>query len=161
MAIELLPSAAEVSELFSGLLGKDVKVEVGPAPIPSEPLVVSTYTTNRGDIAAALIADVALAAGIAAGLAMLPKGVVEEAVRTGRLNETLLENYAEVANIASGLFRRVVYGRVALAEVQPPPARSAPGFLIDDLSRLSLAVTLPGLPRGKLTVVRMLHTAGD
>lgn len=102
-----LSSDDELAELIGSLTGKDVKVGKGPVlqPSPTCPVVCATYADEDGALGAVLLADIAAAAGIGAALTLMPAETVSEAMRGGLLDEALLENWAEIANICTQMVR--------------------------------------------------------
>jgi hypothetical protein len=68
-----------------------------------DPLIVGRYLDDDGETAALLVSDVDFAAISGAALAMIPKVVAGEAIKTGELSETLFDNFREVVNVFSSL----------------------------------------------------------
>ena len=102
-----LSSDEELAELIGSLTGKEVQVARGSVlePGPALPVVCATYADEDGVLGAVLMADIAAAAGMSAALTLMPAGSVTEAMRFGQLDEALLENWGEIANIATQIVR--------------------------------------------------------
>ena len=67
-------------------------------------------------VSGAYITDLPMAAFAGASLAMIPKPVAEDAISSGELPESLRENVAEVANIASALLNSPVFPHLRMRD---------------------------------------------
>src|SRR5690349_20394271 len=101
-----LPPSMVVRELIEGLLGRDVTVSPGDPVMPraGSPAAVAVYTDAQLQMRAVMVVDLPLAAGIGAGLGLLPTGAVGEAVQAGELPDSMSENVHEVFNVAASVF---------------------------------------------------------
>jgi hypothetical protein len=157
---EGLCSEDELAELLASLTGKEVKVGKGPVltPGPAQPVVCAVFTDDDGAVGAVLMADVAAAAGIAAALTLMSAGSVTEAMRFGRMDEALLENWGEVANICTQVVRLPGFPRFQLkGSVQ---SSSGLGAGVDELLekaryRAGWSVQVPQYANGRMSV--LLH----
>jgi len=158
MGARLLPDPPAVASLFSTLLGSRARAS-GAAALPTAGVhAVATYEDAGGRLAFVAVVDVALLSVAGAALAMIPRGAVDEAVKSGRPSSVMVENAYEVLNVMASLFndradathhvkiRRLVTGPV------PPEVVTA---LRSRSSRADLVVTVPGYPDGRLTFVVM------
>lgn len=101
-----VPRPDAVQEILGDLLGRTVKVT------PAEPLVlerdtpavVADYHSDAGPLAVVCITDLRLSNMLGAALTMVPASTVEDAVKKWQIEETNLENLAEVVNIMARLF---------------------------------------------------------
>lgn len=148
----------DLAELIGSLTGKEVKVGRGPVltPGPSVAVVASTYTDDDGAVGALLLADVAAAAGISAALTLMPVGSVVEAMRIGYLDEALLENWSEIANIATQIVRVPTFPAYKLAKtVQSETGLTPPveALLATATYRVGWNVQVPQYANGRLTLV--------
>jgi hypothetical protein len=111
-----LSSDEEIAELIGSLTGKEVKIGKGPVlqPGPACPVIAATYADEEGNLGALLLADVAAAAGMGAALTLMPAAAVTDAMRAGTLDDALLENWAEIANICTQMVRLPGFPRFQL-----------------------------------------------
>ena len=153
-----LSSDDELAELIGSLTGKEVKVGQGPVlqPGPTCPVVCATYADEEGAIGALLIADIAAAAGIGAALTLMPAEAVTEAMRNGVMDDALLENWGEVANIATqhvrvpGFPRFQLTGSVQSAEGLPSEVE---GFLARAKYRAGWSLQVPQYANGRMSLI--------
>ena len=102
-----LPVAQGVRELVEGLLGRPVEARPATKGVDltaSRENLAGAYVTDRGDLAAAILVDLAAAARLGACLGLVPAKAADQAVRDGLLPVQLGENVAEVLNVAASLF---------------------------------------------------------
>lgn len=100
MLIVPLPKNPELERLMSGLLGRDVKV--APAEgLPAEPITAAYYKTDEPVLEVVALADLSLAASVAAALSVMPPDTVKDVVGAGQLGGALEENLAEVWNVTA------------------------------------------------------------
>jgi len=153
-----LMSDEDLAELVGSLTGKDVKVARGPVlePSPALPVVVSTYTDEDGALGALLLADIAASAGMAAALTLMPAGSVTEAMRFGQLDEALLENWGEIANIVTQLVRVPGFPKFKLSgSVQSSTGLTPPveSLLATARYRVGWTVQVPQYANGRMSLV--------
>ncbi len=99
----ILPNAAAMTQMFNMLFGGKVPV------IPGKRLdtkagcgnFVAIYVNPAGEPVAAAICDFAFAANGGAALSMLPVNAAKDALKTKKLEETMLENLYEIMNVVS------------------------------------------------------------
>ena len=156
---EGITSDEELAELIGSLTGKEVKVARGPVlePGPALPVVASTYVDEDGAIGALIIADIA-AAGMSAALTLMPAGSVTEAMRFGQMDEALMENWGEIANIATQLVRLPTFpmfklsGSVQSATGLTPPVEA---LIKTARYRVGWTVQVPQYANGRMSL--LLH----
>ena len=93
-----LPTAPGFATLLGGLVGHatpNTRIKVDWAK-EKGPLRFSEFVYPDGEVAALLIADLPFCAYAGAALTMLQANLATTAVRTGKLDQQLAENYAEV-----------------------------------------------------------------
>ncbi len=157
---EGITSDEELAELIGSLTGKEVKVARGPVlePGPALPVVASTYVDEDGAIGALIIADIAAAAGMSAALTLMPAGSVTEAMRFGQMDEALMENWGEIANIATQLVRLPTFpmfklsGSVQSATGLTPPVEA---LIKTARYRVGWTVQVPQYANGRMSL--LLH----
>ena len=115
------PKANTLQMLLSGLFGKPVQVQAAPKLEPSamKACPIAVYVDNQDQVVGLLVCSMAAAGYLGAALSLLPKSVADESIKKGNLDEGLLENFQEVANICSSLFTEHVGTRVHLKTVVP------------------------------------------
>jgi hypothetical protein len=133
--------------LLSGIYGRPVPIQPTPKFEPSavKPCALAVYADNEGRVVGMLVCTLTAAGYLAAALSLLPRSVADESIKKGALDESLLENFREVANICSSLFIEYVGSRVHLETVvakavAPPPEYKA--FLQSAL-RTDVTVDVP------------------
>lgn len=161
---EGLCSDEELAELIGSLTGKEVKVGRGPVlqPGPACPVVAATYADEDGAIGALLVADIAGAAGMAAALTLMPQGSVTEAMRYGQLDDALLENWSEIANIATQVVRVPNFPTFKLSGSVQSMTGLTPAvesLLSTARYRVGWTVQVPQYSNGRLSVI--LHKDED
>lgn len=155
MAASTLPKPDAIAALLSCLVGRKVSARAGARLAPDGARSLATYVDADGAVLFAALTDLPFLAGFGAALALIPSSVVDEAVRSGKPSEVLVENAQEVLNVAASLFNDVAYATHvklraltvggAMADVRATVAKAA--------ARLDLDVDLAGYPRGRLTFV--------
>jgi len=151
-----LPKADAVASLLTDLVGKRVRCKGAARLAPGAVRSLATYVDATGSARYFALADVPFLAGIGAALAMIPPGIVADAVRCGKPSAALMENAYEVMNIAASLFnqgdetRHVKIEALDLVSAIPadPHAKIARA-----VARIDVEVELTGYPVGKLTLV--------
>ena len=98
-----LPTAAEVSTLLGDLLGKRVTAKPATPVKAIDPGYAGRLVDPTGTLRGITFSDRAFAAYSGAGLAMIPRGVADDAIKKGQVPPNLLENHDEVVNIATAL----------------------------------------------------------
>ena len=155
------PTPDAIASLLSGLLGVPATTKVSPVPFPLTALkVFGTYIDDTGRLAWMCANDIAFAASTGAALAMVPPGVVNDSIKSGKLTETMVENAREVANVAANLFNTLAgHGHVRLRDYVIPTQALPPAIqqaLTKPVLRLDLDVAVRGYPGGKIALFRIL-----
>lgn len=153
-----VPTLKGVRDLFEGLLGRDVNTTQGvpiedkanPAPI------YSVFVDDRKQMRVVVVTTLPLMGSLAAGLALLPKGMVEASIEDGVLAGQLMDNWNEVANIMAAIFNGGESPHLRYFVSHFPPervpndVRSAAGVLG---ARLDVNATVSGYLKGAMSVV--------
>ena len=153
-----LPTPDAIAVLLSGLIGRKLTTKPGKSWIPSTsaPGAIGVYKHDAGDIAAAVLFDVAFAAHAAASLVLIPPGVATEAARAGKLSESLLENTGEIFNICAQLFVSNDAPHVTLKNVvvcPPPVPKDLVPLFGKPGARLDIEAAIPGYGGGRIAVL--------
>lgn len=159
MTADLLPHPKDVREMFEGLLGRDVDVAPGEPVVPTDVVLagVGLYVEDNLTLAAAVAADLSLAAYAGAALGLLPPGRAQDAVAERDVSGGIWENFAELLNIGASLLNFEGAPHLRLyASLEPrmlPPADA--GELLRGFGRrLDLTVKIAGYGSGALSIVR-------
>lgn len=150
-----------VARYLAALLGKQVTCKRVPAPIgpifPGKtPLVVGEYVDGDGVARAACVCDLNMTCFSAAALALMPPSVAQDAVRSGRVPETLGDNFSEVLNVLTRLFNDPLLPHVSFKNMHSPP-QSPSAVVVKGINkpnvRLDLEIGIPGYGNGKLSML--------
>jgi hypothetical protein len=155
MSLKALPTADAVAKLIASLAGKNVTAKAGPAlKAPPKGGAVGVCVDEAPNVAAVIVADVALAAAAGAALAMIPPAAAQDAVRSGTLPANIADNFREVANIMCSLLTASGGRSVRLADfsVAGVPA-AAEAVLAGSGARLDLEVDVQGYGKGQLAII--------
>lgn len=103
MPVAKLPDADALAEMLANLYGIDVTV-LPTLSIGGGTATISVdYVGPDKVVCVSIVADLAAVASLGAAVTGIPPETVEEAVSSGNLPDTLVENYAEICNILSTL----------------------------------------------------------
>lgn len=108
MSHYLLPSPDQVADLFGMLVGRGVTAKKGKPQFirPTAKLTVAAFKRHDDEsLAGACIFDAPLAVYSSAALSMIPASAVSGAASTGRMEANIVENLAEVFNVACQLLQ--------------------------------------------------------
>jgi hypothetical protein len=141
------------------LVGKKVRaVATGPLPVPSA-RGLATYVDADQKLRFVALTDMAFLAGVGAALAMIPAGVVTEAIKTGKPSSVLTENAFEVMNIVASLYNdadgKGAHIKIKALTVVPPLPAELAAQIAKPAGRLDLEIQLPGYANGKLTLLAL------
>ena len=159
MAANPLPTAASIADLVTMLVGKKVRaVPTTPFPVASA-RGIATYVDQSQKLAFVALTDMAFLAGVGAALAMIPAGVVTEAIKSGKPAPVLTENAFEVMNILSSLYNdaegKGTHIKIKGLVVVPPVPPDVALHLAKPVGRIDLEIQLPGYANGKLTLLAL------
>jgi hypothetical protein len=158
------PSAQAVTQLLSGLIGKNVQGKP-VKPVPSlagtakAPTFWGLYTADgANEPSAAIVFDFPMTVSSAAAIGVIPVGVVNEQLRSGQVENLFKENVYEVLNISASLLNASGCPHLrltAMEELRATPTGKLEPFSKAGLQRLDLEIVFPSLPPGKLSVIRL------
>jgi CheY-like chemotaxis protein len=153
-----LPTAKEIRDMFSALLGRSVTVASGRRVQPTQdaPATLATYVDAQRTVTAVCLMDLRLSAYAAGAFALLPPGGVQDAVEEdGELSAVLVDSLHEVANVLSGQLTVAGRSHATLGTLY-----AAGSFLPEELlvmasgfDRLDLVVDVPGYGKGSMSLV--------
>lgn len=150
------PTTIEVAELLTSLLGKDVAARKNDAVKHDlqSAWVYAVYEHEDGTIGAAIVCDVAAAAFGGAALSLIPAGMAQDSIKSGRVAQNLSENFHEVLNVCVSLFNGSG-PRLKLGRFVAPPA-DAPADVLAFFGQagqhLGLDLNVHGYGSGKAAI---------
>ena len=103
MPLSLLPNVKAMTKTVAMLFGDDVKVAAGK-PLDTKPgsgNLIAMYVDDADKPVAAVLCDIPFAAYAGCALSMLPAGAAKDAIKTKKLEQTMLDNLYEIMNIVS------------------------------------------------------------
>jgi hypothetical protein len=153
-----VPTALDARELISGLLGREVTVQMTDAFV-GDPGAGATYAVYQDDQArtrAVAVMDLAMSAYAGAAIGLMPVGAAEIAIEEAELPPVMRENLGEVLNVLAALLNAQDCPHVKLTSVvhvggTPDPEVAAHATTVG--RRLDLTVTVPQFGTGKLSIV--------
>jgi len=147
-----------VAQVLGGLFDKQLGFD-DRAPEPwtrHEPMTCAIYADDNGKAAALMLCDVGLAAYAGAALVLLPPTKAAPCAEGGYIDDELLENFHEVANVASALFNADGAPRVHLRELLSPPVDfplDVRPLLVAPFARLHLDLNIEGYGKGRVVLL--------
>lgn len=145
-----------LQNILRGLFDRPVQMAVAPKfEISfSKPAVLGIYNGVDTEVVGLLVCSMSAAAYLGAALSLLPKPVAEDAIKKGSLDDTLLENFREVANICASLFAEQHGARAHLQsvtnKVTTPPAALKP--ILTSPHRADVSVDVPNYGTGIISL---------
>ena len=139
-----LPGLIDSKHLLTMLFGAETVCKLRKEPLtPKDCVVVASYRDNNSSVRRLLTCDLAFANSAGAALSAIPAPAANNATKSGKLAENVLENLSEVMNIAVTLLIESFGGRLELASV----------VLIKDVSpQILAALSAPADQRVKIDV---------
>jgi hypothetical protein len=158
MVIVPMPKPPELEKLLGSLLMRPVKVAKLDADAPPRPPHATALFTTLDPVQQLLVrCDLSLAASLAAALSVVPVAAVKECVASGKMDESLQDNFGEVMNVLSRFL--TLGGRpFRLEKVSCPPAAAsedlAPLIEASDEKR-EWTIEVPGYAAGQLEFITL------
>lgn len=154
-----LPKVQEIAALLKDLLGRPVNVKESKTPLATGAGfkgVITELVNSDGATAAVIVADLPFASHSGAAMTMMAPAGSTDAVKAGILTDVLLENYAEVANVMTALYRpygkRMIRGRVfANGEKVIPPITA---FMVGHKQHIYADVEVTGYGSGRVALLQ-------
>jgi hypothetical protein len=139
-------------KVLNGLFDRTVPVAPVPKfePAATKPAVIAVYTTEDDKVVAVAVCSLAAAAYLGASLSLVPKAVAEDNIKRNNLEEALLENFREVANILASLVTEHLGGRARLDRVIPKAVASPAELkaVMGSAHRIDVSFDLPNYGQG-------------
>ena len=159
MAANPLPAAASIADLVTMLVGKKVRAAPTPPLAVAAARGLATYIDATQKLQYVALTDMAFLAGVGAALAMIPAGVVTEAIKSGKPAPVLTENAFEVMNILASLYNdadgKGAHIKIKGLVIVPPIPPEVASLLAKPAGRLDLEIQMPGYANGKLTLLAL------
>lgn len=114
---------------IAALLGVGVTAKKGQPADLKGPLVVGVVQDEQGELVCLMQFDLNAAGSVGAALSRIPAGAVQDSVRRGALDESLLGNFHEVANVLTVLTTAAIERRTILRGVKQGKEASDPDFV--------------------------------
>ncbi len=150
------PKINTLHTLLGGIYGRAVPVEAIAKFEPSsmKACAIAVYVDNQDQVVGLLVCTVAAAGYMGAALSLLPKSVADESIKRGALDEGLLDNFQEVANICSSLFTEYLGSRVHLKTVVAKAAALPPEYkaFVQSAMRTDVTVDVPNYGSGQVSI---------
>ena len=151
-----LPNRHSVRNTIQDLIGRDVDLSDGLPPETKSTNVVAVYVTDKLATSAVAIVDLECAARMGGSLGMVPRMVVDEAIKARELPTTLEENCYEVLNVLAAVFNLPNAPHVRLYQMYGPNAALPPdiaslGGMVG--SRMDVELKIAGYGTGLLSIV--------
>ena len=151
-----MPNRHAVRNTIQDLIGRDVDLSDGNPPEAKSTNVVAVYVTDKLATSAISIVDLECAARLGGSLGMVPRMVVDEAIKARELPTTLEENCYEVLNVLAAVFNLPNAPHVRLYQmygpnVALPPDIAALGAMLG--SRMDVELKIAGYGTGLLSIV--------
>ena len=149
-----LPDGEGVAQFFSATLRREVSAKV-IKPADARLVMTGHYVNGAKALIAGCFCDRSLVAYAGAAFSLVPADAAEESLADARLDEILVENFAEILNICSRLFEGGSGQRVTLSRIEEPgtPASAASqAMLINPVKRLDLELDIAGYGKGRIAL---------
>jgi hypothetical protein len=151
-----LPTRHAIRNTIQDLTGRDVDLSDGVPPEAKSTNVVAVYVTDQLVTTAIAVCDLECAARIGGALGMVPKGGVDDAIKSRTLPTNLEENCYEVLNVMASIFNLPDAPHVRLYEMHGPGAILPPdvaklGATVG--SRMDVKLKIAGYGDGLLSII--------
>ena len=145
-----------VTKHVNALLGLPVTVKKLPAQELKGALVFAKIHDEAGALVCLILADLPAAGSAGAGLSRIPAGAVQDLIRRGQLlDEDLLANYHEVANVLTVLTTAALGRRTILRTVEQskgPLDAELTAFGKEAKQKYFMQLAVQGYPAGGINV---------
>ncbi len=151
-----IPNRHSVRNTIQDLIGRDVDLSDANPPGPKSTNVVAVYVTDKLATSAISIVDLECAARLGGSLGMIPRMVVDEAIKARELPTTLEENCYEVLNVLAAVFNVPNAPHVRLYQMYGPNAALPPDIVALGVmlgSRMDVELKIAGYGTGLLSII--------
>jgi hypothetical protein len=150
-----LPGLIDSKHLLTMLFGSDTVCKLRKDPLVAKDCeFAALYRDNSGSIRRLLSCDLAFANSAGAALSAIPAPTANNATKSGKLADNVVENLSEVMNIAVNLLIESFGGRLELASVKrshefTPEIIAA----LKSDQRAKLDISIPRYETGRLDLI--------
>ena len=153
-----VPTALDAREMLSGLLGREVTVQMTDAFVGDvgDGATYAVYQDDQARTRAVAVMDLAMSAYAGAAIGLMPVGAAEVAIEEKDLSPVVQENLGEVLNVMAALLNAPDCPHVKLTSVThvgSTPDGEVAAHATTVGRRLDLTVTVPQFGTGKLSIV--------
>jgi len=151
-----MPNRHSVRNTIQDLIGRDVDLSDGNPPPVKSTNVVAVYVTDKLATSAVAVVDLECAARLGGSLGMVPRMVVDEAIKARELPTTLEENCYEVLNVLAAVFNLPNAPHVRLYQMYGPNASLPHDIAVIGStlgSRMDVELKIAGYGPGLLSLV--------
>lgn len=151
-----LPAAGQVARLLTGIVGRTVTAASRPRP-GVQKAGVKFYGVFRESVTGAVsvcVCDLALCASASGAMLLFPLPAVKEAVRTGRIEDGMLDAVREIFNICARLFND--RGHYVFENLHASPetlAGDAAAVVREPSQQVEIDVTIPEYGGGAMRIL--------
>lgn len=161
MPVYVLPNATAMTKNVAMLFGDDTKVAPGkPLDVkPGSGNLIAIYIDDADKPVAAVLCDIPFAAYAGCALSMLPAGAAKDAIKTKKLEQTMLDNLYEVMNIVSTMLMDERTPHLKLGTLYPDlsklPADAKALLAAVTKNHADFIVTVPRYGTGTLSLLTL------
>lgn len=153
-----LPPVEAVARMLGDLLGRPCSVQPTAKPGFAEQGFIGVLVDKSGTTRALTFSDKAFTSLAGAALALIPRAVADDAIRSGAVPANLRENHQEIINISTALFNAVntesEHVRLTqLLATGPAVPQAIRTLLVKPAARMDLAIEISGYGTGKLCLL--------
>lgn len=157
--MEPVPKTQEIAAVLRDLLGRAVNVKESKTPLSTGAGfkgVVTELVNSEGQISVVIVADLAFACHSGAAMTLMSPTESTDSLKKGLLTDVLRENYDEVTNVLTALYRpygkRMIRGRIfANGEKVSPPIAS---FMAKHKQHIHADIEVTGYGMGRMALLQ-------
>ncbi len=151
-----LPSTKIVAGLLTGIVGRAVKVgKAAPLDLRSKaPKMYGAYRDPATQMPCLAVCDMSFCASVGGAMLVFPLSAINDAIRTGTLEEGMLDCVREILNICARIFNdhsHQVFQDLYAAPSQLPQDIAA--LLKSPEGRVDMEVEVAGYGSGQMTIL--------
>ncbi len=154
-----LPNLNDFAKLVGMLVGNQPRVAKGTPLTAAKGNSVATYIDATKNIVYAALVDTPFVVSSGAALALIPPGVATDCIKSGKPTDAMAENAYEVLNVSASLFNEIPGTSLHVKLDKLQPAAGAPAELTAKLARplarVDIAITIPGYPESKVSLLSL------
>lgn len=140
--------------MLADLVGRRVVVQKTARIAKGDVAGAAAYVDGAGEIRFVAVANTTFLASAGASLALIPVGMVADAIKSKQIPPTILENSFEILNIASVLMNELdaaVHVKITTLDLVPNVPERVKAAIDAATVSLDLDVEITGYPKGKLS----------